>query len=55
MSRLRSRRTKPASTPSEKKKKKPLKRKSSPSSESDYDMEKDVPSIKPLAKKVMTA
>ncbi|MCI92961.1 hypothetical protein A2U01_0114259, partial [Trifolium medium] len=41
-------------SPSEKKKK-PLKRKSVPSSESDYDVEKDAPSIKPPAKKVMTA
>ncbi|MCI15053.1 envelope-like protein, partial [Trifolium medium] len=41
-------------SPSEKKKK-PLKRKSAPSSDSDYDAEKDAPSIKPPAKKVMSA
>ncbi|MCI41639.1 hypothetical protein A2U01_0062872, partial [Trifolium medium] len=41
-------------SPSENKKK-PLKRKSSPSSESDYDVEKDAPSIKTPVKKIMTA
>ncbi|MCI87217.1 hypothetical protein A2U01_0108499, partial [Trifolium medium] len=35
--------------------KKPLKRKNAPSSESDYDEEKDAPSIKPPVKKVVTA
>ncbi|MCH88227.1 envelope-like protein, partial [Trifolium medium] len=37
------------------KKKKVLKRKSAPSSDYDYDVEKEAPSIKPHAKKVMTA
>ncbi|MCH89740.1 envelope-like protein, partial [Trifolium medium] len=41
-------------TPPPEKKKTPLKRKSAPPSDSDYDVEKDAPSIKTPAKKAMT-
>ncbi|MCI41681.1 hypothetical protein A2U01_0062915, partial [Trifolium medium] len=41
--------------PPSEKKKNVLKRKSAPSSDPDFDVEKDAPSIKPPAKKAMSA